>query len=83
MGTGPRAATGFDLALTEVLQGGEHFFVVEVGTDRGAEVIGQVPRTLAGQPEIDAAARVVAAVAGNMGREPRYHRDQRIILRQL
>ncbi len=68
MGTGPRAATGFDLALTEVLQGGEHYFVVEVGTDRGAEVIGQVPRTLAGQPELDAASRVVAALAGNMGR---------------
>ena len=32
MGTGPRAATGFDLALTEVLQGEEHFFVVEIGT---------------------------------------------------
>jgi sulfhydrogenase subunit beta (sulfur reductase) len=68
MGTGPRAATGFDLALTEVLQGSEHFFVVEVGTDRGGEMIRQVPRTMAGQPEIDAAARVVAAVAGNMGR---------------
>jgi len=68
MGTGPRAATGFDLALTEVLQGGEHFFVVEIGTDRGAEIIRQVPQTMADQPEIDAAARVVAAIAGNMGR---------------
>jgi sulfhydrogenase subunit beta (sulfur reductase) len=68
MGTGPRAAAGFDLALTEVFQGDEQYFAVEVGTDRGAEIIGQVPRTMAGQPEIDAAARVVAAVAGNMGR---------------
>jgi sulfhydrogenase subunit beta (sulfur reductase) len=68
MGTGPRAAEGFDLALTEVLQGGEHFFVVEIGTHRGGEIIRQVPRTMAGQPEIDAAARLVAAVAGNMGR---------------
>ena len=69
MGTGPRAATGFDLALTEVLQGDDHFFVVEVGTDRGAEIIRGVPQRMADQPEIDAAARVVAAVAGNMGRE--------------
>ena len=47
MGTGPRAATGFDLALTEVLQGEEHFFVVEIGTDRGAEIIRGVPQRMA------------------------------------
>jgi sulfhydrogenase subunit beta (sulfur reductase) len=69
MGTGPRAATGFDLALTEVLQGEEHFFLVSIGTDRGAEIIRSVPQRMADQPEIDAAARLVAAIAGNMGRE--------------
>jgi len=68
LGTGPRAVTGFDLALTEVLQGREHFFVVEIGTDRGAEIIRQAPQRMAGKPEIDAAAKVVGAVAGNMGR---------------
>jgi ferredoxin len=69
MGTGPRAATGFDLALTEVLEGGEHFFIVEIGTVRGAGIIRQVPQRMAVKAEIDAAARLVAAVAGNMGRE--------------
>jgi sulfhydrogenase subunit beta (sulfur reductase) len=68
MGTGPRAVEGFDLALTEVFQGGGHFFVVEIGTDQGAGIIRQVPRAMADKGEIDAAARVVAAVAGNMGR---------------
>jgi len=68
LGTGPRAATGFDLALTEVLQGDDHFFVVSIGTDRGAEIIRGVPQRMADKPEIDAAVRLVAAVAGNMGR---------------
>jgi sulfhydrogenase subunit beta (sulfur reductase) len=68
MGTGPKATIGFDLALTEVLQDEEHFFVVEVGTARGAEIIRQVPQRRADQHEIDAGARVVAAMAGNMGR---------------
>jgi sulfhydrogenase subunit beta (sulfur reductase) len=68
MGTGPRATTGFDLALTEVLQDDDHYFVVEVGTPRGAEIFREVPQKKAEQPEIDAAARVVAAMAGNMGR---------------
>src|SRR5829696_1805517 len=37
MDTGPKATAGFDLALTEVLGDGRHGFVVEVGTQRGAE----------------------------------------------
>src|SRR5262245_52250439 len=35
MGTGPRPDIGFDLALTEVLEGSQHYFVVETGTDNG------------------------------------------------
>lgn len=38
MGGSPRATEGFDLALTEILDGG-HRFVVEVGSARGAELI--------------------------------------------
>ncbi len=36
MGTGPGAETGFDLALTEIDDGGGHRFVVRVGHRRGA-----------------------------------------------
>ena len=68
LGTGPRAAAGFDLALTEVLQGEEHFFVVEIGTMRGADLIRELPERTATPGEVDAAARAVADVAGNMGR---------------
>ena len=43
MGTGPRPEGGaharFDLSLTELLDGGVHRFVVEVGSERGAEVL--------------------------------------------
>ena len=35
MGTGPRCTAGFDLALTELAEG----FVVEVGSQRGAELL--------------------------------------------
>src|SRR5579871_1794951 len=43
METGPRAKSGFDLALTELL-GGRHEFVVEVGSERGAAVLARVRR---------------------------------------
>ncbi len=69
MGAGPRATFGFDLALTEVLQEGKHYFLVEVGTDRGAAVLQAVPHRAAEAAEIAAAAAVVAATAANMGRE--------------
>jgi sulfhydrogenase subunit beta (sulfur reductase) len=69
MGTGPRTTAGFDLALTEVLQGDEHFFVMEPGTTPGADIIQTVPQRKATQAEVDAAARTVAVIAGNMGRE--------------
>ena len=69
MGTGPRVTSGFDVSLTEVLQGEEHFFVAEPGTERGAEIIAALPQCPAAQAEVDAAAQATAAIAGNMGRE--------------
>lgn len=37
--TGPKATVGFDLALTEVLNGQDHYFTLEVGSELGAQVI--------------------------------------------
>lgn len=42
MGTGPRAEAGFDLALTELVGPGTHEFVVEVGTELGAELLSEI-----------------------------------------
>jgi sulfhydrogenase subunit beta (sulfur reductase) len=69
MGTGPRVTSGYDLSLTEVLHGDEHFFVAEPGTKRGADILQAVPQRAATKAEVDAATQAVAAIAGNMGRE--------------
>jgi len=39
MGPGPRVRKGFDLALTEVVEAGTHEFLVEVGTELGADLL--------------------------------------------
>ena len=39
MGTGPRSQSGFDLALTELVGPAGHRFVVQTGSERGAEVL--------------------------------------------
>ncbi len=43
MGTGPRASAGYDIALTEVLENGRHYFIAEPGSERGAEVLSEIP----------------------------------------
>jgi sulfhydrogenase subunit beta (sulfur reductase) len=69
MNTGPKATFGFDLALTEVLQEGRHYFLVEVGTELGGDVLHELPHTTAGEPERAAAEDVVAKTAQQMGRK--------------
>ena len=68
MGTGPKAEVGFDLALTELVDGDRHAFLVEVGSEAGADILGQVPHKDAVQADIAAADAIVAHTASQMGR---------------
>jgi sulfhydrogenase subunit beta (sulfur reductase) len=67
MGTGPRAEAGFDLALTEILDDA-HRFVVEIGSERGAEVLHDVPSYAAPPPDIEVSLQVTDDAAAAMGR---------------
>jgi len=69
MNTGPVAERGFDLALTEILTDTAHRFVVEVGSERGAEVLVDVPHREAKGDDRDAACSVHERTASQMGRE--------------
>ncbi|MFI5005477.1 MAG: 4Fe-4S dicluster domain-containing protein, partial [Solirubrobacterales bacterium] len=69
MGTGPTAEKGFDIALTEVLEGERHYFVAEVGSGRGAEVLAEVEHSGAAEAERGAASAAHARAAAQMGRE--------------
>ncbi len=68
MHTGPQATFGYDLALTEVLGGPRHYFVVEAGTEQGVAVLAEVPHTPAGTAEHIAANAAVAAATAQQGR---------------
>ena len=72
METGPRATSGFDLALTEVLDQGGHRFVVEIGSESGAAVLERVPHAPAAPAEIAAAEEVVERTAGEHGSNTRH-----------
>ena len=66
MGTGPGASEGFDIALTEVLEGGKHYFVASGGTSRGEEVLKSVPHREATESESSAGAGAVTRAAESL-----------------
>jgi ferredoxin len=68
MQTGPKAKAGFDLALTELMDGGRHDFLVEVGSPAGASLLEQLPSRPASAADRASADRVIARTAGEMGR---------------
>jgi ferredoxin len=68
MGTGPRARTGFDLAMTEFIDAERHEFVVEVGTERGASVLEGLRGRDASDADLDRVAEDTARAAARMGR---------------
>ena len=68
MGTGPKAESGFDLALTEVVGGDGHRFVVEVGSERGREVLAEVPTRPADPEDERGAELAIEAAAAQQGR---------------
>jgi sulfhydrogenase subunit beta (sulfur reductase) len=68
MGTGPKAEAGYDLALTEILEE-PHRLLVEVGSERGSEILGALPRRAAEAADLEAAGAAVAGAVGKMGRQ--------------
>lgn len=81
MNTGPKATFGFDLALTEVLEGERHFFLVEVGTEKGAEVLAGIADEEAGTEEKATAERVVSKTAAQMRRSMDTHGIRELLYR--
>jgi sulfhydrogenase subunit beta (sulfur reductase) len=66
MNTGPRATSAFDLAMTEVLHDGKHYFVVEIGSARGEELLADVPHREASSQEMEEALSAIARAAEAM-----------------
>jgi ferredoxin len=69
METGPRASAGFDLALTEVLDGDRHWFLLEEGSEAGSRLAAALPLREAQPGEVEAALGVSERTAAQMGRE--------------
>jgi formate hydrogenlyase subunit 6/NADH:ubiquinone oxidoreductase subunit I len=69
MSTGPKARSGYDLALTEVLEDGRHYFVAEAGSDSGLEVLAEAHYRGVSPEEQRSADQAVERAARQMGRQ--------------
>lgn len=68
MDTGPRATSGYDLVVTEILAEQRHQFVFEAGTQAGEQVLSRLPGRPAGEADARRVERVVDTTASQMGR---------------
>lgn len=68
MGTGPKASSGFDLALTEIIASERHVFLLEIGSEAGVAVAAEIPREPAREADIAQAEAIHARTAASMGR---------------
>ena len=68
MGTGPRVGPGFDLSLTEIIENGRHVFSVDIGSERGDELLAAVPHSPATTEIERSAQEIIDHAAASMGR---------------
>jgi len=72
MDTGPAVESGYDLALTELVEGG-HRILVDAGTERGREILLELPGRPVADADRAAAAASTAAATQRMGRSMDTH----------
>jgi sulfhydrogenase subunit beta (sulfur reductase) len=68
MNSGPKAAEGFDLALTEIVDPARHRFVVEVATEQGTEIVKSLKQEPASPEDIELARTILHTAAQQMGK---------------
>jgi sulfhydrogenase subunit beta (sulfur reductase) len=68
MKTGPKAHAGYDLALTEIVNGNNHYFVVDVGSKQGADLVDGLPHRAAKKEELERSDKIIAKTTEQMGR---------------
>ncbi len=72
MGTGPRAASGYDISLTEVANDGTHYFLIDAKSEKGETIIkifaSKIPLTDANPEEIRTADELIEKNAASQTR---------------
>jgi formate hydrogenlyase subunit 6/NADH:ubiquinone oxidoreductase subunit I len=68
MNTGPKASSGFDISLTEIINEREHFFTLETGSEKGEKIITDLSLRDAAENEINKAAKAIQNAEAKISR---------------
>ena len=68
MNTGPRATSGYDLALTELPSSDSYHYLAEVGSLRGGEILSAIPHEPSTEIDLQDAEKLLATTSAHMGR---------------
>ncbi len=68
MNTGPKAESGYDLVLTEILENNIHHFLVQAGSEKGLELLGELDPRPAKESDISKAEKGIEQAAQQMSR---------------
>jgi len=69
MKTGPKCSVLYDLVLTERLESGEHYFLIEAGTPAGEKILAELNLAEASAEQVSGAEKAIDDAAGRMGRK--------------
>ncbi len=69
MNTGPKAESGFDLALTEIQDNNQHYYLVECGSEKGQKVLKELPVKKASGAQIERGHNIFLEALKKMGRK--------------
>jgi len=69
MNTGPGVDRGFDIALTELLNPERHVLLIEAGSERGQQLLNELPGEQAAAADIQQAQALVSHTAATMQRQ--------------
>ncbi|MGI9433855.1 MAG: 4Fe-4S dicluster domain-containing protein, partial [Geminicoccaceae bacterium] len=83
MGSGPKVERDFDLALTELDPASDHRFLIEVGTERGRRLLGDLPHGEATPADIEAAETTSEKTAASMTRKMPAGEVKDLLMRNL
>ncbi len=68
MESGPKAISGYDLALTEIIRDGDNYFIADIGSESAQELIDKIPQTEASADDIAYADSLIEKAREEMGR---------------
>lgn len=83
MYSGPKASHGFDIALTEVVDKNQHYFLVEAGSNKGKKVLKDVPLQPAEKNQIEDTNQMINNCASNMKKTMNTHQVKELLFQNM